>query len=76
MKDRFGRELNTGDICFRYKTGSVYTRSYIIPVKILHFSKERVYTSQNTYVESKSLIKASAEGMLFESDKRTEDNIG
>lgn len=64
MKDKFGRTLEIGDICFRIKTDmSGFGKPSAIVVRVLDFTQSKVKIKERTFVDSVNLIKASPEGL-------------
>jgi hypothetical protein len=64
MKDKFGRELSIGDICFRIKTASSrFGKASAVIVSVLDFTESKVKIKDRSFVDSTNLIKASSEGL-------------
>jgi hypothetical protein len=64
MKDKFGRELQVGDICFRIGyTGGRFGRPKLNVVKIQEFTVSKVKIAERCFVDSTNLAKASVEDL-------------
>lgn len=63
MKDKFDRDLEIGDICFRVTQVSKFGKPTISVYRILDFSPQKVKIGNKTYVDPGNLVKASSEGL-------------
>lgn len=55
MKDKFGRELQLGDLCIRVKTSSWGAPKFTV-VQVIDFTKKKVKVGDRSFMDSTNLV--------------------